>query len=444
MQNQATMGGSDLATPVQAIALSYNNQQTGPCMRPSCRRVTTNVFPNTNITSTMSNRVLRFGVSAEGFLDGKSSYLAFDLQGTTVANAATQPYFNPTTDSFFHRISIYSNSGVLIEDLQNQELLGCILLRDTSADYLASIGTASLGENESFSAAGRYQQYITKNRYVCELRGSGFLNAFNYVPLKALGNTQSNAFFLEVEFAPANRMITQGVGGTDAGYTISNVVYVADIVYDDVKEAEIQNMLTMSPIVFHFQTWKSHDNTIQTGSTNNTITVSEFQESLEEIAVVFKNNTTLNDINYPLWQFDMPNATDTINNIQLKIGNYMYPAQQLFQNTGIAQQYYEYAKAQQKQRKYYDGNKALSHNNATGKTSAETTDYIFRYPLRIMPTDANGETIDYFFGVNTRVNPQSINILLNTSALANTYTVQSYVKFDVSLVIMKNESYVVS
>ena len=444
MQNQATMGGSDLATPVQAIALSYNNQQTGPCMRPSCRRITTQCFPNTNtpITSTMSNRVLRFGVSAEGFLDGKSSYLAFDLQGTAVTNAGTVPYFNPTTESFFHRISIYSNSGVLIEDIQNQELLGCILLRDTSPDYLGSIGTASLGVNDNFSAAGRYQQYLTKTRYVCELRGSGFLNAFNYVPLKALASTQSNAFFLEVEFAAANKMITQQVGGTDAGYVASNIVYIADIIYDDVKEAEIQEMLSMSPIVFHFQTWKSHDNSIQLNTRNNTLTVSEFQESLEEIAMVFKNSNNLNNINFPLWQFDMPNATESINSIQLKIGNYLYPAQQLFQNIGVGQQYYEYAKAQQKQRKYANGNKALAIDNTTGLTSAANVDYIFRYPLRIMPTESNGETVDYFFGINTRVNPQSINVLLDTTNLNNNYTVQTYVKYDVSLIIMKNANFI--
>lgn len=444
MQNQATMGGNDLATPVQAVSLSYNNQQTGPCARPSCRRITVNNYPNTNtnITSSMPNKVLRFGISAEGFLDGKNSYLAFDLQGTPVA--AGTAYFIPTTEAMIHRISVYSNAGTLIEDIQNQELLGCILRHDVSFNYQSSVGRASLnmGTAGDLSAANAYTLYQANTRYICELRGSGFLNAFNYVPNKALANSQSNAFFLEVEFSSAANMITQTMG-SDGAYVLSNCVYVTDIIYDDVKEAEIDMMLSQSPIVFHFPTWKAHNNTILGNSgNNNTLTISEFQESLEELALVFKNQNNINNPNNALWQFDLPNNAEQILNMQLKIGNYLYPVQNLPQQTGIAQQYYEYTKATCKNKCYDEGHLPLSYNGSV--SSAATTDYVFRYPLRIMPNDANGDTVDYFFGINTRINPQSINLYVNTANLANTYIVQSYVKYDVSLVIMKTESYIVS
>lgn len=470
--------GSDLGTPVQAFALSYNNQQTGP-QRPNVRRITTTVYPNTNdpVMSSQTNRTLRFGINAEGFLDGCSSYLMFDITNSATIDATHHAMFNPYTDSWLERISIYSNSGTLIEDIQKSDVLAHILKEDISLNYMSSVGNSALNmlSEPNYTKVNAVQPLLptycagastetdkfalstggNMQRYIIEMKCSGFLNAYNFIPCRALANSQSNAFYIEVVFTAPQNMITQTLGvppaSTNGAYTISNCVYMADIVYDDVKEAELNEMLKENPIVFHFCTWKNHTNTIQANTTTNNVTISEFQESIEEIAIIFQNSNFFNNINYASWEFGLPNAplcgTDTINNFQLKIGNYLYPVQQLNQSTGTAQKDYEYAKSIYKN-KCYDKGSMFIRNQASGVggglPTSSNIDYIIRYPLRVMPEDANGDTVQYFFGLNTKTNPVSIQLLLNTSNLVSTYNVQSYVRYDVSLVIMKNESFIVS
>jgi hypothetical protein len=487
----------ELASSTLPLPMEYNRQlQAGSANRAGVKRITSTVYANQNtqiVGSTDSsintaNKTIRFLIPPQGFLDGKSSYLVVKAQiDHTGATANSQIIFNPYTESWIQRITIKTPQGVVIEDLESADVLGSIMRRKLSKNYKNALAKSCLnninymnplesenmvvltdtptttGYNKLVSALSAKQANF--NYYIIELRASDFWNADNYHPLKAMSLGNSNAFQLEVQFKEVAGMTMSLPGFTTPNtatqtYRISDYYLMCDFVIDPSKEEEIQEAIKSNPILFHYKQWRHYNNTLSAGSSQNTLLVTEFQQSLQEIITVFRPSTNIDNVATDGTLFWNPGSTITVNNANpenasfsvgmqqyfTKVGNDYYPLQKVDSSANTSINFYEMYKGLQKNKKYYDGDDSLFVNDA-GQTSDNGYDFMIDTSFRVYPDDSAGVDQDFSSGINTKGNPQAINIIMTTTSIPVTpgnIQADHYTHFDSSLVIMSNETYVVS
>jgi hypothetical protein len=131
-----------------------------------------------------------------------------------------------------------------------------------------------------------------------------------------------------------------------------------------------------------------------------------------------------------------------------KIGNDYYPLQKIDTTANTSINTYEMVKGMQKNKKYNDGNDAIMmsafDSTVPGQTSDNGYDLILNTSFRVYPDDSAGVDQDFSSGINTKGNAQVCNIILTTDAIPGLTQADHYTHFDSSLVIMSNETYVVS
>ena len=201
----------EIAEPVIVLPMQYNMQETNRSAYE--QRITTYLYPSNQgvILGKASNRTLRWLVSSENFLDGKSSYISLEAQVINPTNVANNVvYFTPYTECWIKSLTIYTNNGVLISQTRNYNVLGAIFRRCMEPAYMNSVGVECLNMGlvaGSMTAAQAIIYGGQLEKYVIELVGSGFLNSDVYLPLKALAQQNSNAFQFEIEFGSTNDVL---------------------------------------------------------------------------------------------------------------------------------------------------------------------------------------------------------------------------------------------
>ena len=453
-----------VAIEVQPDSQIYNDQQRPPSRNISSKLSVTYPQQSGGISSANGNRTVRFLIEANGFLDGKASYVALNaiMTGTPNLVANNFSYFNPNTDTWIKRLTILTSvGGIPIEDMQNYFILAAQETRNTEPAYYDSVGKESLNmfdSTDDVQCEIASERAFVNKRYVISLRLSGFLNMQKLICLKALAGQNSSAFTIEIEFCSASEMIsaynlnpgtpytTPPAGGF--GYQLSNIEYWTQQIFDPQRENELVESIKNVPIVYHYRTHKNAQSQIQ-NNTNQTLNITEFQASVVSMQSVFRPNISLNNQNYDSTLFSNP--TGVLKSMQTKVGSNLYPAQKLLLSgdTGTAdmgQQYYEYLKNNQKVCKYERG---FFPTKLVGTISnKENTDLILSTDFRVFPDDVNGDARynDFTSGINTKSNPTAIqlNLEFNTAPPLNGFICDTFVKFDSNLIVQFGMTLVLS
>ncbi|MFW9950884.1 MAG: hypothetical protein ACFFKA_12265, partial [Candidatus Thorarchaeota archaeon] len=236
---------------------------------------------------------------------------------------------------------------------------------------------------------------------------------------------------------------------------------MCDYVIDPSKEEEIKEAIKTNPILFHYKQWRHYNNTLSVGSSQNSLLITEFQQSLQEILTVFRLKNDINNILKDSTLFTNPGAvfnddgtdpTPSMNDTFsgglkqyfTKIGNDYYPLQKIDTTANTSINTYEMVKGMQKNKKYNDGNDAIMmsafDSTVPGQTSDNGYDLILNTSFRVYPDDSAGVDQDFSSGINTKGNAQVCNIILTTDAIPGLTQADHYTHFDSSLVIMSNET----
>lgn len=433
-----------IASVIEPMGLSYNDQATVNQVKQ--KRTTVQKTPNQtgNITSS-SNRTATIFVDGDGFLDTQNTYLTFDAVAELVSTPGegTPSFaFNDSTETWVEQIQIKQSNGTLIDNVKNCGTLGAVLKRSKNATYRNSIGRTCL--NEGLTLNERETKSETLHNYVLEFQTVPFLNSHNYHPLKALAGNNSYSYSIEIIFRPIDTIGTkyntvEEEAVTDVWkYTISNVRLMCDIVHDNPKQDQIQAMIMRGePIMMHYTSYAWSNNILPANSGGNqTINISQFQESIKSIKTVFRN---LEDVNSAITDNTIFRDGDVIN-YYYGINSTYYPAQPIYINNGNAQQYYEYSKSNEKNKRNWDlgFNTVLASVDAgVLNISTANQDFIIDQNLKIFMSDSNGSSVynDFFSGINTRSNPNVINGLFQCDTHTNAQNVDSFVEYDNTLMI---------
>lgn len=491
----------EVAEPMTALGLRYNQQSTNPSMYQ--KRVTSYLYPTQNATidSTQSNKTIKFLVGSNFFLDGRNSYLRLQakVDGTNVnqsfdANAPNVPYnvaiFTSYTETWIKSLTIYTNMGVVIEQIRDYNLLGAMLKMNIEPEYSQSVGVESLNivdsNVNSLTVQQRQELAMNFKTYVIELRIAGFLKAMNYLPLRALAGQNSNSFQLEIEFANINDMVIawQALGsdpvvpnmyemskvgavlptpnsGTGLKYLLQNIVFVQSLLQDDLMESSLMETIKSVPLMIHYETYRHYSNGI-TGSSggNNTLSVSEYQESIRDMKSTFQYTALRGNQTLDTTSFIFPNLVQ----YQLQIGPIYFPSQPIptSQNGAgtvpdLGEQYYEYCKCNQKAMFYSQGFSPSIFPD-TGQLDDDISNkgnlqFVLTNDLRPFPDYSIGDPDfhEYITGYNTKASPQPLQLLLQTvpqksipNSLSTNVTCDSYTHYDAYCVIQSNEVYIIS
>ena len=505
------MSNLEVAESSLAIPMAYNSQQTNPSKYQ--KRQVNYLYPTQNTpldSGSSSSMIYRFLVPSDMFLDSKASYLSCEafiyngagLSSQVAINPADTVYFSSFTDTWIQRITILTSTGIKIEEIIDANVLAAMMKRELEPALLNSVGRESLacwdignvGGNVNMAYNGKQKQYYSTNpgtdnksnpnRFVIPLKMSGFLQSFNYLPLKAMSQGQSNAFQIEIQFASPRTMITAYTTGTGEGtaqtsttpynYVIQSCYYVMNLIKDDEKEAEIMEIIKSTPLILSYQTHNHYGTTIQgtTGTNQSTISVTEYQESVSEIKFAFTNSKRINNPACDFGVFNNPN----LQQVQLQIGNFYTPSQPTPCGKSmsadavyiplLAEQYLNNAVCAQKWHNDVKGFQP-SHiqPNTTTPPYVLTTDYkdlVIYFNLRVFQDDAVGDALynQYTSGINTRSNPVPLQFIftnlfgltnlgnavyeLGTAANPTAYSVDAFTTYRANLVIQRGENYVIS
>jgi hypothetical protein len=502
------MSDLEVAESVLAIPMAYNSQQTNPSKYQ--KRQVVNLYPSQNTpldSGKGGSMIYRFLVPSEGFLDSNASALsleAYIYNGTdrntqSAISAGDTVYFTSYTDTWVNRITILTSTGIRIEEIIDANVLAMIMKREMEPTFTNAFGRQALAFWDSANVAhstnmtltlAQKQFYSTNqtsgtsnpNRFILPLYQSGFLHSFNYLPLKAMAQGQSNAFQIEVQFGnPSDVIIAYGSTGSPStptegtattgtyNYVIQSCYYLMNIVNDNEKEAEIMEIIKTTPLILSYQTHNHFGTTLQnTGSTNQTtLSVSEYQESVSEIKFVFRNSTRVGNKTYNSAQF----ANPSLGQVQLQIGNYYVPSQPtpcgkstVSGNNYIpllAEQSLNNSICSQKWGKKWRSFQPASIQTVSSHAlnSLDYTDLAIYFNLRVFEDDAVGDSLynQYTSGINTRSNPVPLQFiftnLFNLTNLGNTtfeggipstYQIDSFTTYRSNLVIQRGENYVIS
>lgn len=492
------MADVKVAEPVLPIPMAYNSQQENSSQYQ--KRTVNYLYPSQSgelNSSSGSSLILRFLVGSQFFLDTKNSYFVGDVQlkGATGGDPNNPTldtvYFNDNTDTWVKRITITTPQGVLIEEIRDADVLALIQTRECEEQYIigegrecnnmASRGDVNLTSN-SLTNAQRKALALLKRRYVFKLNQSGFLHSFNLLPLRAMSQGQSNSFQIEIEFNSPQNMITAYETATGEGnspqsnasynYSISNFYYVQSLLEDNVMEEYVTQLVKTKPLILSYPTYRHYANIIaqSSNSSQSTISISEYQESVQELKVIFRNNAKVNNQTYDSTYFVNPNLIQ----VQLQVGPTYYPSQPLVcANTNsptnyepkMAELYSEFVKCSQKFGMKEKGFNPASYlaipyhlvNASNVNSSLDYTDLIIPFDLRIFGDNAVGDPRynQYFSGVNLKSNPQPLQFIFlynpslvspqtNANLTSTTFVVDSFTKYRSNLFIQAGESYVIS
>lgn len=501
------MSEVEVAEPMTALGLRYNQQSTNPSMYQ--KRLTSYLYPSQNgviDTTINSNRTIKFLVGSNFFLDGRNSYLRIQnkITGTNVnsltANGLAQAPWNRAiftsyTETWIKTLTLYTNMGVVIEQIRDYNILGALMKMNIEPEYANSVGAESLNLVDNLTTEQRQVMANGFKTYVIEMRGSGFMKAFNYLPLRALAGQNSNSFQLEIEFASPNDMIVawkaDGTNpafpqvnppvptmfsltlpgavappvndGTGLGYQMQNIVLVQSLLQDDLMESSLMETIKSVPLMLHYETHRHYSNSLSGGSSGNTtLSISEYQESVRDMKNVFRYTNVL-----PLQTVDLTSFIDpNLSQYQLQIGPIYFPSQALLTSVGnaglipdLGEQYYEYTKCNQKAMFYDKGFLSsqfqnVNVGNTAWNSNKSNTQFVLTNDLRPFPDYSIGDMQfnEYITGYNTKSSPQPLQLLLNTASqdtlpgtiLNNNVTCDSFTHYDAYCVVQANEVYIIS
>ncbi len=492
----------EVAESILPIPMAFNSQQTNSSRYQ--KRYTSNYLYPTQTTTITDNssgtsstsKVQRFLVGSQYFLDCQNSYLSAVVQLSATNFGENTAYLVSNTDCWLQRVTVLLNNGVLIGETRDANILGAMMKRNMEPVYAEGTGRECLafwdtGYNQ---LTEQDKQYISMQpmRYNFNLNVASLLgDCFNYLPLRALAGNNSNSIQIEIEWAPFNQMVVAysnsgGYGSALSGgavvqYSITGTYYAQSLLEDNTKEQEIQEIIKTTPIILNYRTWRHYQNTLPAGvNGSTTISISEFQEAVEDIMFVFRNQNIINTTGYNPTVFQNPNLITT----QLQIGPFYTPSQN--QTCGVitannvyqpllAENFMEYTKTMQKMRMYNEGFQPnlitdviyTSVNYAL--YSKDYNDLIVSFNLRTFPDDSAGDSHynQFAAGYNTKSSPQALQFiftvqsnavnLAGVSGVAPTgvapspsvlstipFSVDSFVSYRSNIVIQANEVYVIS
>lgn len=484
------MSEIEVATSVTVLGLEYNQQATNPSMYQ--KRIQSYLYPTQSgdISSpNASSLTVKFLVGSNFFLDGQNTYMVLNAQmnGFNSSDPNNYAYFTSYADTWIKSLTIYTNQGLVIEQIRDYNVLASILKLSMSENYLSSVGLSSLGIYDSLTVGQRQTIAQQGRRYVIEMRGSGFLHSKNYLFLRGLAGQNSNSVQVEIEFAPYSDVIVAwnqtttppmapapgqagaagygpyNPGSSQLGYTFSNIIISQSLVQDDVTEARLMEVIKHTPIMIHYETFRNYQNSISGSGNGETLSISEYQESVRDMKNVFRYQSDLGKLAIDQTWFIDPN----LQQYQLQIGPIYLPSQPLktgflnavpgFANgiADLAEQYYEYAKCNQKVGFTDEGlyptqvpTVAYGANNPGVLSSRDTVNFVLTEDMRPFPDYALGDPsyIDFISGYNTKSSPQPLQLLLSHRAQTNSLDVvcNSFTHFDAYAVIQSNEVYILS
>lgn len=500
------MSNLEVAESVLAIPLQYNSQQTNPSKYQ--KRQVNYLYPTQNTpldSASNSSMIYRFLVPSDMFLDSKDSYISCEayIYGASSIPDADKVYFSSYTDTWIQRITLLTSTGIKIEEIIDANVLAAIMKREIEPALLNSVGRQSLAcwdigevgsannmnytvnEKKYYSTLQQVDGKQYPNRFVIPIKMSGFLQSFNYLPLKAMSQGQSNAFQIEIQFAPKESVIT--AYGTNPGtapsqaynYRIQSCYYVMNLIKDDEKEMEIMEIIKTTPLILSYQT-HNHYGTVITNPdsvSQFTINVTEYQESVSEVKFTFTNSQRINNSTVDFGTFNNPNLLQ----VQLQVGNMYIPSQptpcgkSVFTGASdlyipqLAEQYLNNAICSQKWGKEVKGFQPVQVISVGGGGTApfvSTADYkdlVIYFNLRVFQDDATGDALynQYTSGLNTRTNPVPLQFiftgLLGSVNIGNgvfeagvggdtisAFNVDAFTTYRSNLVIQRGENYVIS
>lgn len=513
------MSEIEVAEGTTPLNLRYNMQSSNPSAYQ--KRVTSYLYPTQNgIVTDKSSRTIRFLVGSNFFLDGRNSYLRLQakidggigdpavtpgLYVNSVNTSGSLPtlvapwnhaIFTSYTETWIKSLTLYTNMGVVIEQIRDYNILGAIMKANIEPEYAQSVGFESLNIVDSavndLSVLDRSIMASQFKTYVIEMRGSGFLKAFNYLPLKALAGQNSNSLQIEIEFAELSDMViawqsTAGEGQTpeiptnyslqssasqptpnsalaNLGYTLQNIVLVQSLLQDDLMEASLMDTIKSVPLMIHYDTFRHYTNKIPANSSGNyTLSVSEYQESVKSLTSTSRYaNAKIQTVDTT--SFMNPN----LQQYQLQIGPVYFPSQPILMSVGgtgdvpdLGEQYYEYTKENQKAMFYNKGFQPSgsffvkgANGNFYVQSQKDNAQFILTNDLRPFPDYAIGdpEYHEYISGYNTKSSPQPLQLILQNAAqktipvtMGNSdVIVDSFTNYDSYCVIQSNEVYIIS
>jgi|GEM_PF-4660878 len=496
----------EVAESILPIPMAWNSQQTNSSRYQ--KRYTSNYLYPTQTTTVTDNssgtastsKVQRFLVGSQYFLDTDNSYLSAVVQLSATNLGTNIAYLVSNSDCWLQRCTILLNNGVLIGETRDANILGAMMKRCMEPVYAEGTGRQCLAfwdtgynqlkEEEKMNISFQPMRY-NFNLNIASLLG----DCFNYLPLRALAGNNSNSIQIELEWAPFSQMVVaysnSGYGSTLSGgavvqYSISGAYYCQSLLEDNMKEQEIQEIIKTTPIILNYRTWRHYQNTLPAGvNGSTTISISEFQEAVEDIMFVFRNQNIINFQGTNPTIFQNPNLIQT----QLQIGPFYTSSQP--QTCGVittnnvyqpllAENFMEYTKTQQKMRMYNEGFQPnlITDLDYSGLHyslySKDYNDLIVSFNLRTFPDDSAGDSHynQFSAGYNTKSSPQPLQFIFTVQSSAISlaggygiipngvgtqgaisppvalssiaYSVDSFVSYRSNIVIQANEVYVIS
>lgn len=249
-----------------SIVPSYARFQSGgkPVAISSVRRIvrvtpeggTSGYEPNTN-------PVIRFELSPSlGFLDTHQSFLSFRVRSKTGTVDHTQECrLDANSMSWVRRMTIYSSTGSILEDLEHYNLLVNLLHKATSPDdYKHSIG--QMIDNSGNRAV--------RNGAMAHPAGSMYNSGFDVSGILG-GKTKllPCGFFqgpmtIELTLAPMKDcFVFSEASGQTASYQIDNVEYHAHCLsFSEEYNAKFSQQLRERGVDMSFDTYKTHNSVL--------------------------------------------------------------------------------------------------------------------------------------------------------------------------------------
>ena len=480
------MSEIEVAEPMTVLGMRYNQQSTNPSMYQ--KRLQSYLYPTQNVsiqsnTSSSGALTIKFLVGSNFFLDGQNTYMVlnalmtgFNTTTNIPSGTSNHAMFTSYADTWIKSLTIYTNQGIVIEQIRDYNVLAAILKANVSENYLASVGIQSLGVTDGLTIGQRQALALANKKYVLEMRGSGFLHAKNYLALRALAGQNSNSFQIEIEFCRAaeclvawnqlNNTVTTVPptgplvspwaayveGTTPLGYAFSNIIISQSLVQDDIMEAQLMEIIKTVPLMIHYETFRNYQNAIQATSTAETLSISEYQESVRDMKNIFRNTNDIGQLAIDQTTFLNPQ----LQQYQLQIGPIYLPSQAL--KTGYtatnnipdtAEQFYEYFKCNQKAGFYDAGVFPTQMDSANNNivTNKDSIQFVLTEDMRPFPDYALGDPmyVDFISGYNTKSSPQPLQLqLVHNAAPTGGYTVNSFTHFDAYAVVQSNETYILS
>ena len=144
------MSEIEVAEPMTVLGLRYNQQSTNPSMYQ--KRLQSYLYPTQNVavqSPLSSSLTIKFLVGSNFFLDGQNTYMMLNanmvnFNNTTPEDTTNYAYFTSYADTWIKSLTIYTNQGLVIEQIRDYNVLAAILKLNISTNYLGSVGVESL------------------------------------------------------------------------------------------------------------------------------------------------------------------------------------------------------------------------------------------------------------------------------------------------------------